>query len=784
MLVTAGAVWLTLTLFGPLLTHPGTYLLGAHGDSVKNIYSFLWYVLHDSGTRFTGMSYPFTEHIVYPDAQPALAWVVQGLQKLGVVPGSPLAVLACLHGALALGVATAPLVLYRLMRRAAVPGWYAAVAALLITFQSPQLDRLNGHFALAYPVVLPGLWLLVVRLIERPGVVRALALLAAITGAMLLTSYYLMGAALLAGGYAVVGVALARRPGRPATLRAGAWLLGVVGLAMAGTLLWLKLTDPAAAGRPTDPYGFFVYTSSPRAVLLPAQAPLLSAWQAIFRYDPGEVEGNAYVGMVPAAIALLLLVRAAGYVLRRRHRRPGLALRPALPTFLRTGAWVAILALLFSMAFPFRLGLEGLLDLLAPLKQLRALGRFAWVFYYIFTVWAAHYLWVLTRYLRQRGAGRFALTLLVLPLALWGVDAWVTSRRFGVQKKAAPYADKLLGTTSTDSYPGFLTLAHRSPADFQAILPLPYFAIGSEKWAVPLAGGFDFEVFRASLQLELPLAATMMSRTPLPVARALLQTVASPLIARDQLPPLPSARPYLLVVAAGAALPSDQQRLVAQAQPLIATDRVNLYALPVAALRADARAAALADTARRGPVPGAAVSAGPGVARQISGLAHSIVGEDFRQPDAGRPGLDPAASGRSAPGAAVQPRQPAVPALTLYDGPLPGPTDSLRYEASVWLSVRTRTALPWLHVKQLGPDGQVVAEAETDVKFSPDVQGDWVRATVTWPRHPAATRLLMYVDGSDLVADDLLVRPVRTHVWGRTAGGVVTRDGYGLSGTP
>lgn len=773
----AGHQWVLLitslalgpALFGPMLWSPGEYLMGTGGDGLKNTFTFLWYVVHDHGTWFTGMNYPFGEHPNFPDVQPGLAWIVRGLQHLGLMPAGGAAALGALYWSLALGVAAAPPVLFALLRRAGVNPWFAIVAAVLITLQSPQIDRLAGHFALSYPVVVPGLWLLVVRLSERPTVGRALALVAAGLAASFLTSYYVMCALLLAGGYALLGVLLAQRPNRGRAVRVGLWLLGAVGLIVGIHLSWLALTDPYAAERTKDPFGFFTYVTTFAGVFLPSYDPLLPTWKAIFYHDVPDFEGRLYVGTVPAVVLVLTVWRALAYLLRwpLRRMRPGLIVRPVLPTFLRTGLWVAVLTLLLAMAYPFWWpGFKQIPELLPPLKQLRALGRFGWLFYYIYATYAAVYLWQLARYLRLRGGRPFATSLLVVVSILWGLDALLVMRRFTHLTDDTPLGGEFLdGPTQ---YLSYLGQAGRYADTFQAIIPLPYFSLGSEKWWANGAG-VEYEAFRAAFQTGQPLVATMMSRTSIRQTGALATLFSSPLIARDTaVVRRLNQRPFLLLTRPGAVLPAAQQRLIKIAKPLFANDRVALYELSVAQLVADERAQALADTSRRVALP----AAEGGVA--VSGLIHPVLRVDY-------PGKQP---GRHDAGAIVQPWPQPEPRLIVYDGPLPGGADTLRYEASVWLDLQTPLALPWMHVKQFDSNGQQLSDNEADLKATFEVQGHWLRGAVLWQRHPNATRMQVYLDGARITADDLLVRPARTQVWGRTAKGVTTLNGYGLDGTP
>ncbi|HMU69713.1 MAG TPA: hypothetical protein PKC38_06885, partial [Chitinophagales bacterium] len=50
-----------------IIFSPNHYLLTTGGDAFKNYYTPAWYVANDKGDRFTGMNYPYGEHVVFTD---------------------------------------------------------------------------------------------------------------------------------------------------------------------------------------------------------------------------------------------------------------------------------------------------------------------------------------------------------------------------------------------------------------------------------------------------------------------------------------------------------------------------------------------------------------------------------------------------------------------------------------------------------------------------------------------------------------------------------------------
>jgi hypothetical protein len=79
--------WIALVLLLPaviihqyyakVFTCPSCFQFLDTGDGLKNYYTFAWSVIHDSGWHFTGMNYPYGEHVIYTDNQPLLALLLQ-----------------------------------------------------------------------------------------------------------------------------------------------------------------------------------------------------------------------------------------------------------------------------------------------------------------------------------------------------------------------------------------------------------------------------------------------------------------------------------------------------------------------------------------------------------------------------------------------------------------------------------------------------------------------------------------------------------------------------------
>jgi hypothetical protein len=498
---------------------------------------------------------------------------------------------------------------------------------------------------------------------------------------------------------------------------------------------WLFLTDPIT-DRPPNPYGFFVFTASLTSVFLPVVSPLREAWQNVLHTDEAVWEGYSYVGIMGVLAALLTLLRVVQRLRRKQWRR---VLRPVLPPPLRTAVWAAILLLLLAMAFPFRLpGGERLLDFLGPLKQFRSLGRFAWVFYYVFTLYAAYYFYRLYRYLGHHRAAGFGRTLLALLMLAWAGEALLTISTKARQIRGHESVHDFI--SEGGNYREKLSGAGHYAEDYQAILALPFWSTGTDKLDIVNSEIARFESYKASLNMGVPLLNSYMTRTSITQALRHFQLLGSDLIPKQLVNELPSKKPVLLLVTHEYLQPYEQ-RLVDKSRKLYEDSYVKLYELSMDSLASTSYRKQIASFATR------RAQLVPGPDSTFRTTAKGIMLQTFAD--------QPAPQSFLRPGAFTWPDGFAQ----LYRGPLPAPADTGMYEVSVWVSARTPYGLGNMQVKQYDQAGQMVDHQVYDSKRSTEIYGDWVRAVLPFRVRDASNSVEVLYENKDLIADELLIRP-------------------------
>ena len=729
------AALLTAVLFWPILVNPNDYFFKDGGDALQSYFATAFYTMHDVGNRFTGMNYPYGEHFNYPNLQPLLATVMGFLQRHGVPTARYTVAITNLLPLLS--IVFTPVVMYAILRRTRLPVLYAAVMALLIGFMSPQILRLDGHISLSYACFVPLLWYCIIRMQEAPRQWRWYVLFGVGTllmGGMML--YFLAcGCFFLLGHLAVLAWQQPRM--RP-------WLGRMALAALLPLLLfrgYIWATDHVT-DRPPNPYGLTVYISNTQSVFTPVLGPLHDWWQAHWPSDEYNDEGFAYVGLVSTLTLAASVVLGLVAVVRRRQWQR--LWRPALPLHLRTGLWAASLLLLLAFGMPFKWEWFGwVTDHAGPVKQFRSLGRFAWPFYYVATTYTAYCLYRMWRYLRRQRVP--ALAWVGLPLLLfWATDAWLQvstkAEQVAVGTGASAFLDPAIGVVTRLSWAG------HQLSDFQAILPLPYYNMGTDKFDLSGSSNSIYQGDKAAATTGLPLLATYVSRASVGQAMQHIQLFSSDMVPKELLAQFPNNKPILLLVTPDY-YTEGEQRLIKLAHLLVQTPEASLYELPIAALAATAlpRARILADSL----LPTLPVRAGGLRATTPAG----VVVQSFDQA--------PDRRGRLGAGAYYQ---AADGFSTLYDGPVPAPADTGRYEASVWMNGKSDYGYGNMHVKVYNAKGEAT-EAVVDGRKATEVLGNWVRVIVPFRVTPGIVRIEVIYQNRDLLADDLLIRPVNTDVY-------------------
>ena len=555
---------------GDLIQAPGVFL-GTSGDAIKNNFTFLYQLRFGmSATHFHGLNFPFGDHVVMTDGQPMLVWLLR-LLGLGGTDGPSVEFLLGVHnGLLLLEMPIAAGLLYRVFRALRLSVSEAWVAGASLALMSPQVLRWGGHYALGHVAVLPlALWLQIKRWTgPAPGRGWGIAIAANSLFWGFIHPYYLPILALLSlvlesGLQARCGLAWKRK-------RRIVPILVQVLLPLSAFLAFMKLTDPIIDRGSAEA----VFNTTFAGVFLTRWRDLLGA------IDPGLRSQFAipnFEGIIPlglCALPLLWVVLFGAVTLLKRRKRLGSRLSLLIHLL-----FAAVLALIFSFGFHLEGSWAPFFAQVPPIRQFRSVARFAWVFALGFSVvsvacsvrvlrWAG-----ITGRIPRRSSRALIWVLLFFQAGesiLW--FQWnlreLRTRITRLERTALPGLDRI------------------DVRQYQAVLPLPYFHVGSGG-SDDLAA--DDPTLRQSLLLSLatgiPNLGSHLSRSSLSQARLLVGAIHRGENRQHWIDTLSPSADLLVWIGRRELLTPAEESLARLSEPIDAVEGQGLFRLRVSHLK-------------------------------------------------------------------------------------------------------------------------------------------------------------------------------------------------------
>ena len=491
------------------------------------------------------MNYPFGEFSIYTDNHPILAETLAFVHRhIYDLTGKPVAILnvLCL-----LAYLFTIIVFLLIFREYKIVGIWAIVGSLLITFLTPQTNRLMAHYSLSYSFMFPIVWLLVLKILNSDRKwIFALLLCATMLVESLIHTYHLFIALVFLGGFTMLHAISYKFRSKSIP-----YLLAVLVVSAISFLVFTKVYDNIP-DRPQFPFGISTYTTSIAGTFLPYKTVLADYIKEHTSQYNSKAESHGYLGLA----TILILIFSLCYQLRNRIRKKEII---GIPKSLQIAVIAAMLAWLFGTNWINEYSDDFLYKILPPLRQFRGLGRLGWIFYYVITFYCVYFL----HQYYQASKNKSILKVCFLALALvWSVDVYFSMN--GVAKRM-DHRNKQLGSARNKVYNAYLKNG-LDKIDFQAMLSLPFCHIGNEKIAIE-RGAFTMSYgMGLSYCSGLPMINSMMSRTSISQGLNQIQLLNS----KELLKPLINEfdeRDILILL--GPEKPSnDEKRLIEKAQLL------------------------------------------------------------------------------------------------------------------------------------------------------------------------------------------------------------------------
>ena len=575
-----GVLLLIILLFGVLQSQFGDIMKGGHnrffaagGDGFKNYATVIYHVKYDKDwLHYEGMNYPYGEHVLFTDNQPLLANTLKFFKRWS--PDIAESIAPTMHWMMMIGLILSGVFLLLIFRKFDLPDWFSIPVSVGIVLLSPQLLRISGHFGLAYAVVLP-LYMYLLLLYEERGKYKHLLFLCLSLVLFAQLHFYYFGIlALLTFCYAFFRIIFAKAQSQldKTVWKQSGLLAGITIISYFLLNIWVNWGNNVT-DRPSAPLGFLHYKARWESILLNEQAPFLKYIHEHFvHFRETQFEGKSYIGLLALVITLSLIAKWI-------QGKGKVAFFPNIQShrlFVRSLFGTAFVLVLFAMGLPFIIpGLESYVKYLGPLSQLRSIGRFGWIFFYVINIFGLIYLYQVFQVNQPTKTLKY---FLLFPILILFTDGFAFLSHINNKLYSLVELDR--NFDKSDQY----WFKDINPEDYQALLPVPYFHIGSENYGEDSKGGIFYQTTCASLWTGLPNMGVMMSRTSFSqteksIGMMMSLGYRSPKILQD----LPSQKPLLAFVSKEALNHQKAQTefVKTYGQEVFQTDKVIGYRVPL-----------------------------------------------------------------------------------------------------------------------------------------------------------------------------------------------------------
>jgi hypothetical protein len=284
-----------------------------------------------------------------------------------------------------------------------------------------------------------------------------------------------------------------------------------------------------------------------------------------------EWEGWAYIGLS----SFFTLIFAVVFLIRQK-RKHHIQFRNNYifdNKLLNTMLISAHIIVLFSMGLPFKIIPGYLPDIFGFLKEFRTVGRFAWVFYFIITIYTTYILNNFIRYKYSNSRKIAPYILIILYSGLMVFEGLSYHHEVGNSIIVSPnYFAKNDDLKIDDS------LNDLHLFDYQAILPLPFYHKGSENFSKPPTDKVLLYSEILSNKSALPLVSSYLARTSINESKQLMELLSPSEFDKPVINVFKNQKP-ILVLYSRENLSKNESDLLKRAQLITGSSQFELYRL-------------------------------------------------------------------------------------------------------------------------------------------------------------------------------------------------------------
>jgi len=548
--------------YGKLLNHCNSVYMGDSLDAIQSYYTAIYHINFDKSYFHTvGMNYPYGENVFFTGGYVPLAFGIKLISKVVNISGYTLGIINLV---MLFSIVACALSLYLILREFSLPAVYSAVVAVCIAFLSPQIRRLGG--TLSYEFFIPLFIYLLIKFRQNPSYKKSLLIGLLVFFAIVSHFYFFIFFCFIAIFY--WGIPFLSREENFSNI----WFdikhffLQLI-LPFIALNIIMSLTNDVN-DRTHYPWGLFTYLSSWSGVFFPFGKPY--DWIARLIYNPHtspDWESINYVGVVGVLSFFALVIIFLWKLFTGKFKQLFLVTDIKL---LNIFFWASFVAMLYSFGYPLKWNQDFFIHHIGPLKELRALGRCAWLFFYMMNIVAFYNLY---RWLNDKNKGlKYGILIISCSILFADTCIYLNHHQDWLDTTINELADK------QNNLPGDQWIKNTDLTQYQAIIPLPYFHVGSENIWITSPSDILKYVYVVSLKTGMSTTAVWLSRTSISQTCKNIALVLEPYRKLEILSDLPNKKPFL-VMAKPNELNEQEKHLLGQCKFLLQTPNYSVYSL-------------------------------------------------------------------------------------------------------------------------------------------------------------------------------------------------------------
>ena len=496
------------------------------GDGLKNIFNLVSYVKEpitaEGIFKFNSFCYPFGEYVYYTDNTPLFAipfrWFCLHIYDASAYT------MVVFNLFVILNIIISGLLLYKIFRQLLNEQVFSYIIAIILPWTNIQVLRIwRGHYSLSFAsLILLAIWLMMLwhkyRYEIRKQVGVGVAMILLTIASFLAHGYYLAIVSIFIT-FMLLFYGFLNRKEKYGKFTLWASVVFPV-LAVGLTMLLLFVTDKNLAIRGETAHGYDDAFQKTRLFCLYGHYNFQKIFFPIYYdFDTSDPDSAGYLGNVGLfaffiiGIAVLVNKRFRYNIMQiqkdffRDPLKASILLGSIIMLSISMGEVYDSVGAFYQHGFNF-------FNIINPffylhfitnrVEQFRCLVRFLWPFYFGFYIWV---MYTIVAVYQQSGK-RLKISIIVGICCLGGAEVYdfVTELQHKTNNVNYLSADNVAKTR-----PG-----HLDPKQYQAILPIPYYFVGSEDYNMTSDDdeGWSNYTYRLHLNTGLPLMSCKMSRTP------------------------------------------------------------------------------------------------------------------------------------------------------------------------------------------------------------------------------------------------------------------------------